>query len=120
MRLSRLPLLLCLALPAAAGAADAAAPAGAANPACVDVEVGGYRALSYNCLSEQMAPRQPAPHENPALASEGIAARPSNQLGLYNRSAVSNRMGSNFGKSVHPQRPPAGPQYSMPVPPRSR
>ncbi|SAI65578.1 Uncharacterised protein [Bordetella ansorpii] len=104
-----------LALPSAVLAQAPAVPSDsrAAPASCVDVEVNGYRAPSYDCLSQQMAPRARAPHENPALASEGVARMPSNQLGLFNRAATSNRMGSNFGNSAFPQRP--APIYTNPV-----
>lgn len=121
LRATRILLALGLALPTAV-LAQAAVPsppsAAQADPsACVDVEVAGYRSLSYDCLSQQMAPRPRAPHENPALASEGVANMPSNQLGLFNRAATSNRMGSNFGNSALPQRPPNSP-YQSPLPTR--
>lgn len=122
MRLPHLILLIGLGLPAAAAtAADDAAQSGAkpARPSassCIDVEVNGYRGPSYDCLSQQMAPRTPAPHENPAMASENIAKRPPNELGLANRAATSNRMGNTFGKSAFPQRPPAK-VYSPVAPP---
>lgn len=97
-------------------AADAGSPALPADPpgACVDVEVGGYRALSYDCLSQQMTPPENKAPGNPALASEEIAKQSSNRLGMFNRSAFSNRMGSNAGNSAFPQRPPAV-QYISPI-----
>lgn len=114
---ARVLLALGLALPTTV-LAQSAAPARQADPsACVDVEVAGYRSLSYDCLSQQMAPRPRAPQENPALASEDVARMPSNQLGLFNRAATSNRMGNNFGKSALPQRPP-NPSFQSPLPTR--
>ncbi len=100
-------LLMAAALPMSAIASDATPvqPSAQAS-ACVDVEINGYRALSYDCLSQQLAPSESGQPGNPALASEAIAGRASNQLGLFNRSATSNRMGNNFGKSAFPQRPP--------------
>lgn len=88
------------------GSPPSARGAGAA-PACVDVEVDGYRSLSYNCLSEQMAAPAKAPNAaNPALASEAITRRAPNQLGMFSQSTFSNRMGNNMGRSAVPQRPP--------------
>ncbi|MCQ9616652.1 hypothetical protein L1889_07965 [Paenalcaligenes niemegkensis] len=105
-------MLAAFSLPNSVLAADAKAPSlhPAAPGACVDVEVGGYRALSYDCLSQQMAPdkQQPVPG-NPALASEEIARQAPNRLGLFNQAATSNRMGNQFGKSAFPQRPSAFP-----------
>ena len=113
MRTRCVSLLLCLA-PLAATAAEVPA-SDAPKPNCFDVEVNGYRTPSYDCLGQQLAPRTPGPHDNPALASEQIVKLPPNQLGLANPAATSNRMGSNFGKSAFPQRPPAKP-YSSPLP----
>ncbi|WP_144637843.1 hypothetical protein [Bordetella genomosp. 13] len=108
-------LVVGMALPAAVLAQAPAAPTGARTQpsACVDVEANGQRSPSYDCLSQQMAPRPPAPHENPALASEGVVRMAPNQVGLANRAATSNRMGSNFGHSAFPQRPT--PIYTSPV-----
>lgn len=110
--------LLALALSCAATALPSQAatdgtPAGATKPAassaCVDVEVNGYRSLSFDCLSTQMHPEAKNPNaQNPALASEEIARRAPNQLGLFNQAAFSNRMGGNLGRSAVPQRPPRG------------
>lgn len=99
-------LLLGLALPVAAAAQQAASARKPADSACVDVEVNGYRALSYECLNAQIAPAPNAPRDNPALASQDIVSRPGNQIGQFNRAATSNRMGNTFGASARPQRPP--------------
>ncbi|SHI25357.1 hypothetical protein [Pollutimonas bauzanensis] len=96
-----------LSAPALAAEPGASAKPAASPGACVDVEVGGYRALSYDCLSRQMAPTENRAPGNPALASEDIAKQAPNRLGLFNQSATSNRMGNQFGKSAFPQRPPA-------------
>lgn len=108
MPASKWLLLSGLALSAATAAqSDSTAPAQrpTASP-CVDVEVNGYRALSYECLTAQIAPALQRPADHPALASEDILSRPGNQLGLFNRSATSNRMGNTLGTSAYPQRPP--------------
>jgi hypothetical protein len=90
-------------------------PAAAAEPQpepsnCFDVEVNGQHAPpSFNCLTQKLQPTAPPAQQNgtPGLASEAIVNRPSNQLGLFNRAATSNRMGNTFGTSVFPQRPPS-------------
>lgn len=105
-------LLSAFLLQAPALATEPQAPTAALPSACVDVEVGGYRALSYDCLSQQMAPSKDHTPGNPALASEDIAKQAANRLGLFNQSATSNRMGNQFGKSAFPQRPPAVPNTS--------
>lgn len=82
------------------------------DSACVEVEVNGVRAPSYNCLSQKLTPSakpNKADGKAPQIASEAIVQRPSNQLGLFNRAATSNRMGNTFGTSVYPQRPPPRP-----------
>jgi len=96
--------------------ADANAGADAGADACIDVEVNGQRTLSIQCLNEQLRPRGTADRLQtaPSLASERVGAMSSNQLGLYNRAALINRMGSNFGRSAHPYRP--APVESPPPP----
>ncbi|MDA7415000.1 hypothetical protein PGB34_01360 [Xenophilus arseniciresistens] len=125
----RAPLpLLCLAL-VLAGAGQLHAqpgPRAAANDnACFDVEVNGQRApASFECLSQKLRPQaQPgaegaAAAAGSALASESIASRPSNQLGLFNRAATGHRMGNQFGRSVYPQRPDEGMPPPMVLPRR--
>ncbi|ABR91283.1 Uncharacterized conserved protein [Janthinobacterium sp. Marseille] len=94
--------LLHASEPVASPATDAAS--------CVEVEVDGVRTPSYNCLSQKLQPKAtPNSATPPQMGSEAIVQRPSNQLGLFNRAATSNRMGNTFGTSVYPQRPPAKP-----------
>lgn len=93
-------------------AAEPAVTATAATDtaACIEVEVDGVRAPSYNCLSQKLQPKAtPNSTTPPQMGSEAIVQRPPNQLGLFNRAATSNRMGNTFGTSVYPQRPPAKP-----------
>lgn len=85
--------------------APAAKPAGAAHGACIDTEVNGYRALSYDCLNQKMAPAATA-RPAPQLESEAITQRPPNQMGLPTPATIGNRMGNTFGTSAYPQRPP--------------
>lgn len=93
-----------------AGLAQANELVGKATPACVEVEVDGVRAPSYNCLSEKLQPTPtPGGTTKPQMGSEAIIQRPSNQLGVFNRAATGHRMGNNFGTSVYPQRPPEKP-----------
>ncbi len=77
------------------------------------------RAPSYACLSQKMSPNRDAAARQAAaqgLASEAIVQRPSNQLGLFNRAAMANRMGNTFGTSVYPQRPPSTAPTSPVIP----
>lgn len=90
--------------------------------ACVTVEVNGVPALPYECLNRQLAtpPRSAKAPNDRALEpmSARTAQRPPNELGVFNRSATSIRMGSNFGRSATPQRPPSPPVQSPLVPAR--
>nr|WP_321272719.1 hypothetical protein [Alcaligenes faecalis] len=81
------------------------APPSAASPGCVSVVVNGQTALSYDCLSQQMQPKAKAPG-TPGMGSETIIQKGPNAMGLVNPATTSNRMGSNFGTSAYPQRPP--------------
>lgn len=74
------------------------------NGACIDTEVNGYRALSYDCLNQKMAP-DAAPRPPATLGSEAITQRPPNQMGLPTPATIGNRMGNTFGTSAYPQRP---------------
>ncbi|MGO3842593.1 MAG: hypothetical protein ACTJHY_08150 [Alcaligenes pakistanensis] len=80
------------------------APPAEASPGCVSVVVDGQAALSYDCLSQQMQPK-PGP-STPGVGSEAIIQKGPNAMGLVNPATTSNRMGSNFGTSAYPQRPP--------------
>lgn len=106
--------LLAAALPVASAQSSAdntTAPATAGESrACVEVEVDGYRGLSYDCLSQQMAP-PPAP-QTPAddtTPSEALLRQAPNQLGIPTPATLSNRMGNQLGHSATPQRPPRSP-----------
>jgi len=76
---------------------------------CVEVEVNGMRSPSYDCLTEKLTPAASAAGAAPVkqMESEAIAQRPGNQLGVFNWSATSQRMGNTFGTSATPQRPAA-------------
>ncbi len=84
-----------------------ATPALAAPPShdtCVDVAVG--TAASYACINQQL---QQASQNSQRFSSDGSApynaTSPSNVTGQFNEDATRNRLGTNFGKSVTPQRP---------------
>lgn len=91
-----------------AALAFGAASAQPAPSSCAEVTVNGERVPAYDCLTQKLQPAAPpasADGTPPAIASEAIAQRPGNQLGLFNRAATGHRMGNTFGTSVHPQRP---------------
>ncbi|QTB98629.1 hypothetical protein JYG33_11535 [Alcaligenes sp. SORT26] len=81
-------------------------PQGEASPGCVSVVVDGQAALSYDCLSQQMQPKTGPGPSTPSMGSEAIIQKGPNAMGLVNPATTSNRMGSNFGTSAYPQRPP--------------
>jgi len=101
--MSRLPCAcLLLTLPLLAQAAE---PTG--SEGCINVEVNGYKALSYECLSQQLANPEgaEATRRNQEAMNVPVQRRAPNQLGLFNQSATQIRMGNTFGTSVTPQRP---------------
>ncbi|WP_196481321.1 hypothetical protein [Burkholderia diffusa] len=112
MRLKMLVTIACV-LPVAGALAQggrtaAAEPGSAAKPVCVDAEVDGKRALSYDCLSQQLKPTADGqPRAASQTDSERLSKQPSNRLGTFNLSTERNRFGSNWGRSVTPQRPDA-------------
>ncbi|WGS48364.1 hypothetical protein LFL96_11180 [Paraburkholderia sp. D15] len=87
--------------------ASASTSASAAKPVCVDAEVDGQRALSYDCLSSQLQPKPAASNGASRTAAEAAANAPSNRVGTFNLSTERNRFGANWGNSVTPQRPAA-------------
>jgi hypothetical protein len=101
--------------PAGSTASDTASKTSASNKrVCVNAEIDGVRALSYDCLSQQLAPAPTiAEPGSPANPAEALASASSNRSGTFNESAEHNRFGSNWGKSVTPQRPP--PLVAVPI-----
>ncbi|WP_233217220.1 hypothetical protein [Trinickia dabaoshanensis] len=91
------------ALAQTSGSAATAAPA--KKSVCVDAQVQGQRALSYDCLAEQLKAKPVASSGASQSAAEALAKSPSNRLGTFNLSTERNRFGSNWGKSATPQRP---------------
>ncbi|WP_236209466.1 hypothetical protein [Pseudomonas tohonis] len=85
----------------------AIADEGTAQGSCISAEVNGYKALSYDCLTQRLANPQgaEAARRNRAAMQVPIERRPANQLGLATPAATGVRMGANFGQSVLPQRP---------------
>lgn len=90
--------------PSPSQAAQSAPAPARPGGACIDTEVNGYRALSYDCLNQKMAP-DVRPRPPTVLESEAITQRPPNQMGLPTPATIGNRMGNTFGTSAYPQRP---------------
>jgi hypothetical protein len=78
----------------------------AASETCVEVEIGGERSSSLDCLNRQLKHVvdrvQPIGNIPPISASS-----PAVQVGGFNEAAMSQQFGPNLGKSVFPYRPPA-------------
>ncbi|QTD92115.1 hypothetical protein [Burkholderia anthina] len=100
-------LLLAVGAHAQGNRAAPAQPGSGTKPVCVDAEVDGKRALSYDCLSDQLQPKADPQTGASQTDSERLSKQPSNRLGTFNLSTEQNRFGTNWGKSVTPQRPNA-------------
>jgi hypothetical protein len=75
---------------------------------CTEVNVDGYKAPDYGCLSQQMGNNPDAAkatQKNQQAQQVPIDKRKPNQIGLSTPAATSVRMGNTFGTSVKPQRP---------------
>ena len=76
---------------------------------CIEVEIGGDRALG--CLNQQL--RREVDRVNPSLNLPSLDARsPDVRVGNVNEAAVRQQYGPNYGRSVYPFRPPAA--FTMP------
>ncbi|KVS34203.1 hypothetical protein LGN07_10620 [Burkholderia cepacia] len=106
MRRSAIATIVCL-LVATGTHAQGGRAAAATKPVCVDAEVDGKRALSYDCLSQQLKPKADPQAGASQTDAERLSKQPSNRLGTFNLSTERNRFGSNWGRSVTPQRPDA-------------
>jgi hypothetical protein len=110
-------LTLLLVTTAAVRAGDGpiigADPRPAPDGPCVEVEIGGERASSLACLNLRLKREvervQPAAN-TPPLDAASSAVR----VGGIDEAAVRQQLGSNFGKSVVPQRPPP-PVFAAPL-----
>jgi hypothetical protein len=103
--------LLCAAAAPAVGQIEPSVdvPPGAAA-SCVDVSVNGHQALSYDCLNRQLMSADNRSPTRQASELDAVTREPGNrQVGQFNFSALSNRMGNHLGHSVTPQRPPPAP-----------
>jgi len=108
-----------LVIMSAAAAAHGAAAAQTIPPAhetvivhgktsCSAEQPDGTRALSFDCLNAQLSDGEGASPQTPDLkALDAIGRGNPEQLGTFSYTATQIRMGSAFGKSVKPERPPA-------------
>jgi hypothetical protein len=80
-----------------------------ASPSCVDVQVEGARAISFDCLNAKLrAEAQQQGDAAPTITAKDIAGTGApTTVGTFSYTGTSIRMGNAFGKSAFPQRPPA-------------
>jgi hypothetical protein len=83
-----------------------------ATSTCVDAKVGS--AESYGCLNRELQKRIPQQRPDAAMGLNAMAPAP--QVGSYNQAAVREHLGTSFGKSAIPQRPPPA-VFSSPLVP---
>lgn len=103
-----------LSLPAMAQVIAPAPPSSDTHAPCVDVAINDHPALSYDCLNRRLSMAVAAPAQ-PAIDADAVTREPGNrQVGQYNFSSLSHRMGANLGRSVVPQRPPPPPRSPNP------
>ena len=100
---TRIGALLALVFAALPVTVCAAQPGSQTQQSCVDVKVGS--AQSYDCLNQQLSTvahnaQRPSSQDAPYSATS-----PGNVTGQFNESATRDRLGTNFGKSVTPERP---------------
>ena len=123
-----LPCMLAMAAPAviggwsAAAAQDKPAPENASPPpqsGCVYVETEGDPGGRLACIQQRLrAAAREAQEKVAPLPGAPLDARSTDtRVGVANEAATRQRMGNQFGVSVHPQRPPA-PKYTPLGPPR--
>lgn len=72
---------------------------------CGEADKSGSRTLSFACLNAALA-TEPPPLQVPDLKARDEVGRGNPEaLGTFSYTGTSIRMGSNFGKSVTPERP---------------
>jgi hypothetical protein len=82
-----------------------------ATTSCVDVRIGDER--YYNCLNRQLESAIPQKRFSTGDAPVD-ATMPAPAAGLYDQAATREQLGSSFGHSSHPQRPPEA-QFPAPL-----
>jgi hypothetical protein len=73
---------------------------------CVDVQVGNERVADLDCLNRQLRLHVEQEHAVPAVPAPIDARSSSTAVGTASEAAAEQTMGSAFGKSPQPQRPP--------------
>jgi hypothetical protein len=79
---------------------------------CLTVTIGNTQ--DYSCLNQAFAALVPSPsHRLSSLDAPYNATSPAPAVGTFNQTAIHQELGSNFGISAFPQRPPP-PVFSPP------
>lgn len=76
----------------------------AENSPCVDVEIGGEKATSHNCLNRRLQEKVGSV-KPPANVPPIGGSSPAVTLGGFNQQALKQQYGSTFGTSSVPYRP---------------
>nr|WP_313039885.1 hypothetical protein [Brevundimonas diminuta] len=101
--------VLLVTVAGAAGAQTVAHPsAPSPETLCIQVDVGGDRAGHLDCAAQalQRAAQVAQDQARAAFDTPAPNARSSDlRVGVVSQTAVRQRLGANFGSSVHPQRP---------------
>jgi hypothetical protein len=119
--LSRCLAISALALAPAGAVADERASSDATGPVSSDktcLEIGtdqGWigRLDCLNAALRALAVARQAKTAQLYRGSSALAGAPPAEIGLFDQSGVSERLGSSFGRSAQPQRPPP-PTWSLP------
>jgi hypothetical protein len=78
---------------------------------CVDVKIGDE--AFYSCLNDQLRRLTEQGRFSSTDVPIGVTSPP-NQVGTFNQAATAERLGTSFGHSVIPQRPPP-PVFTNPL-----
>lgn len=85
------------------------------SPSCVRPGAGGDEAIDYGCLNKALALRAaPAPGIAAVIGGVAAQAHVPSRIGTFSYSATAQRMGSAFGRSATPYRPPPT-AFSRPI-----
>jgi hypothetical protein len=80
---------------------------------CLTVTIGNTQ--DYSCLNQAFAALVPSPsHRLSSLDAPYNATSPAPAVGTFNQTAIHQELGTNFGISAFPQRPP--PPVFQPLP----
>ena len=79
---------------------------------CTDVQVGS--AQSYACINARLGAVAHSTDRPSSQDAPVNSASPSNAVGSFNEGATRNRLGTNFGKSATPYRPPVANPPALP------